>query len=114
MTERESSSKPRLKLRVDGTVEVLIPGSLSWSAFRARDFIREQYGTVQAFALRFGLNYGMTCDALRDDRLASERAGGVAHIRQMLGLKSAPTRASMRMVAAYYRSRGLAQPGSHS
>ena len=96
--------KPRLKLRTSGAVEIVTPGTVGWTEPTARRFIRKHYGSLQAFALRYRLPYGAVCNAVGHAH-AERTAGPTATVRQLLGLKSNPTRASINLAAAQARRR---------
>lgn len=103
-------AKPRLKLRLDGSVQILKAAPLGWSCYAAGDFIRMHYGTRTAFALRWHLHYGALCEALAGDHASARRAGLVGEYRQLLGLRSEPSQASRRASLSYYRARGMQVP----
>lgn len=91
--------KPHLKLHINGYVSVLRQGEVGWKHQQAKAAVLRHYGSMAAFARLFRLEYRCVQDAL-DSEWSAERAGGTAHVRQMLGLRSAPTVSSARQVAA--------------
>ncbi len=91
--------KPRLKLNSDGGVEVVSPGVVGWNERAARLFVRTHYGSLQAFAIRYRLPYYAVCNAVGHVQ-AERTAGPTATVRQMLGLKSNPTQASISLARA--------------
>ena len=82
--------KPRLKPTAKGSLCILQKGLNPWGEASARKFVLEHYGSLSAFALRYGFSYGAVCTALRSNRSA-RMAGQVATIRQALGLPSQPS-----------------------
>ncbi len=97
--------KPRLKLRLDGALFVVQPVRYaSWSAMQARDDVRRRYGSIDAFAAHIGVPYGVAAEALSNDLLSARRAGRVGYVRQILGLRSHPSAASLRL-AAFHAAR---------
>lgn len=99
--------KPRLKLSTSGKISLLTPGKVEWKEYAARRFIRSHYGSLQAFAIRFALPYAAVCNAVDNPRF-ERTAGPVATVRQLLGLPSNPTPASIALsrAQAQRRSRG--------
>lgn len=97
--------KPRLKQSRDGTLHVVKKGLNPWGEASARRYITEQYGSLSAFASRYRLPYAAVCIALRSPN-ASEMAGNVAKVRQVLGLPSKPTKMAL-VAAAAIRQRWL-------
>lgn len=91
--------KPHLKLHVNGHVSVLRQGDVGWKCKQAKAAVVKHYGSMAAFARLYRLEYRHVQDALETD-YAEARAGGIAHVRQLLGLRSIPTEASARQVAA--------------
>lgn len=97
------STKPRLKLHLNGRVSIVSTGAIGWTAKDARSFIKRHYGSVGRFATRFQLPYGAACAATEPDRerVSSKSAGGVAEVRALLGLSSNPSLASIRIAKAH-------------
>lgn len=91
--------KPHLKLHLTGHVTVLRHGEVGWKCKAAKAAVVQHYGSMAAFARLYRLEYQHVQDALATE-WAAERAGGIAHVRQLLGLRSAPTESSARQVAA--------------
>lgn len=90
--ERQAQEmKPRLKRYSDGRLAVLTPSLIPWGENSARKFLQEHYGSVSAFAIRFGFSYDAVCAALRG-RSSERMAGNVATVRQVLGLPSNPSK----------------------
>jgi hypothetical protein len=105
--EKRVAQKPRLRLAAGGRIELLAPGVVGWrDEIAARSFVVRHYGTLQAFALRMGLKYSAVCAAFNTNTRTS--AGEVAKVRQLLGLPSAPTAASIALSSAQARRRGAA------
>lgn len=93
-------NKPRLKLRLDGRVSVLSAGANSWSEQAARSWIQKHYGSLAHFSRRYGFDYLHVVNAFQRRQ---DAAGGVAEVRQLLGLKSNPSSASIAQVEAQQR-----------
>lgn len=91
--------KPRLKRARDGGLIVIKKGLNPWGEASARTFIREQYGSLSAFAARYRFPYAAVCVALRSPS-ADEMDGSVAKVRQVLGLPSQPTKQAQRITLA--------------
>lgn len=96
--------KPRLKPTRNGGLRVVQVGSNPWAEVSARQFVREHYGSLLAFAERYHLSYGAVCIALRPSGRAMHMAGQVAVIRHLLGLPSRPSRRALQSASAIDRS----------
>lgn len=88
--------KPHLKLYTSGRVLVLKKGHNAWSEDQAKRWIRNHYGSLQAFALHFNLPYEAVTKAVSHS-MYEGTAGPVANVRAMLGLKSNPTKLSINL-----------------
>ena len=98
--------KPRLKLTVASQLLLLTDGSSGLSQLQTRIFIKRHYGTLIAFAQRFGLPYQAVCDATRRHN-ASECGGRIADVRRLLGLPSTPSVNSIRYSQTPRKRTGL-------
>ncbi len=83
--------KPRLKPTKNGGLRIVQKGLNPWGEASARKFIQEHYGSLSAFASRFGFSYSAVCTALRTSYRPARMAGQVAEVRQALGLPSQPS-----------------------
>lgn len=83
--------KPRLKPTKSGGLCIVQKGLNPWGEASARKFIQEHYGSLSAFAARYGFSYGAVCIALRTSYRPAKMAGQVAAVRQTLGLPSQPS-----------------------
>lgn len=92
--------KPRLKYTVGGQLLVISPGLNPWAEDSARKFLVEHYGSIAAFASRFGFPYRAVCTALGDSYHATRMAGNVATVRQALGLPSYPTKQALAVACS--------------
>lgn len=95
--------KPRLKPMRSGGLRVVQVGSNPWTEVSARQFVREHYGSLFAFAGRYRFSYGAVCVALRSNGRAMHMAGQVAVIRGVLGLPSRPSQRALQGAAAINR-----------
>lgn len=91
--------KPHLKLQITGEVSVLRKGEVGWTTKQAKAAVVRHYGSMAAFARLYRMEYRFVLEALETE-WAEARAGGIAHVRQMLGLPSNPTLAAVRQVDA--------------
>lgn len=84
-------AKPHLRMRLDGHIEVLRVGNLTWTEADARSFLVALSGSLQNYCRRMRLNYGEVCKALRPAPfLAYYGAGSVSYIRLLFGLAVQP------------------------
>lgn len=83
--------KPRLKPTMKGGLCIVQKGINPWGEASARQFVQEHYGSLAAFASRYGFSYGAVCTALRSSHFPTRMAGQVAAVRQVLGLPSQPS-----------------------
>lgn len=98
--------KPHLKLSTQGHLTVVRASEMGWKCEIAKAAVLKHYGSMAAFARLYRLEYRHVQDALESD-WAAERAGGIAHVRQLLGLKSNPSATSTRQVAAQQARRSI-------
>ena len=95
-------TRPHLKLHVDGSLSLVRKASAS-TTNSGREIIKARYGSVTRFARTFNLPYGVVCQATQPsmERFNIRRAGAIAQIRQILGLRSEPSERSKKAVATY-------------
>lgn len=93
--------KPHLKLSTHGRITVLRPAIKGWLESEAKRRLQDQYGSMAAFAERFGFKYSdvLTALCVDGDHYATA-AGGIASVRQALGLKSTPSKTALAQVRA--------------
>lgn len=90
--------KPRLKLRLDGSVVLLSPGDGLLNERHARRLVERHWGSIERFAERMGLSYWAACQAMTFQGRRS--AGQIREARLMLGLPSTPTAHAVRCSGA--------------
>lgn len=95
-----NSSKPRLKLSINGRVSLVAAGSNGWTEEVAKSWVQKHYGSLAHFSRRYGFDYLHVVNAFQRRQ---DAAGGIAEVRQLLGLKSQPTAASIAQVEAQQR-----------
>ena len=91
-------AKPHLRLRLDGSIDVLRAGNLGWSSADARGFIVDLSGDVQSYCRRMRLNYGQVCAALRPS-WAYRGAGASSYVRLLFGLPIQPSKLALARAA---------------
>lgn len=97
--------KPRLKLHINGKVSLVANGLNTWTEPEAKAWIQQHYGSIAEFSRRYGFDYLHVLNAL-DRRIgAVSCAGGIASVRQLLGLRSEPSATSSAQVEAQRRRR---------
>lgn len=100
-----TAKKPRLKLHLDGKVILVSSGLNKWTEPEVKKWIQRHYGSIAEFSRRYGFDYLHVLNAL-DRRLGAVNcAGGIASVRQLLGLRSEPSAASAAQVEAQRRRR---------
>lgn len=108
--------KPHLKLSINGRISVLRPAITGMPESEMKRRIGQHYGSMSAFAVRFGFRYSDVVTALcmdNNERTSTggilSAAGGVSEVRQVLGLFSRPSKAAIAQVAAQARWRKTKQ-----
>jgi hypothetical protein len=102
------TSKPRLKRGISGDLTVIATADSTQSVLLARGLIKAHYGSLGHFAQVFKLPYGAVCEATnpKKERLSARRAGNVALVRRILGLRSEPTALATSIADAIARKQG--------
>lgn len=106
------TTKPHLKLAVDGSVQLKRPavaGRIHTPESMTR-LIRLHYGTVKAFARRWGLPLQAVHSALTP--YGAKRGGQIRGVRVLLGMPSSPTKRAGHM--AYLKAASQQPQGARS
>lgn len=112
--------KPRLKLLNTGRLLVLQPAVLGIQESQLKRRLTRHYGSMSAFAVRFGFRYSDVVTALSVDTKSkagtcagvASAAGGVAEVRRVLGLRSEPSKTAIAQVAAQAKRRQALRAGA--